>query len=262
MTLDTGLKAIEFQTPQYLLKLANNEEDLRAVQQLRGDVFYRERFEKGHSSESPPTEMKLIDSDQFDPVCDHLMLICKRTKQIVGTYRIQTYNAATQGYGFYSSQEFDLRPIPGMLLQSAIEIGRACIAREHRCTRALMYLWKGLANYMVSTQSQYLFGCSSLPTQNPWEAACSYHYFQEHGFIHPKIHILPRNEYSLDVQGSFTNASDAYIPALLKQYLRIGAKVCSLPAIDREFGVIDFLTLLDIHEMGKKYYSFFFQDIQ
>jgi putative hemolysin len=34
---------------------------------------------------------------------------------------------------------------------------------------------------------------------------------------------------------------------LLRAYLVIGAKICGPPAIDREFGTIDFLTLLDLH---------------
>src|SRR5215472_15096525 len=32
-------------------------------------------------------------------------------------------------------------------------------------------------------------------------------------------------------------------------HLTIGAKICGPPAIDREFGTIDFLTLLDLHAL-------------
>jgi putative hemolysin len=38
---------------------------------------------------------------------------------------------------------------------------------------------------------------------------------------------------------------------LLRAYLTIGAKICGLPAIDREFGTIDFLTLLDLQTLPK-----------
>jgi putative hemolysin len=38
-------------------------------------------------------------------------------------------------------------------------------------------------------------------------------------------------------------------PKLLRTYLSIGAKICGPPAIDREFGTIDFLTLLDLHAL-------------
>ena len=36
------------------------------------------------------------------------------------------------------------------------------------------------------------------------------------------------------------------VPKLLKTYLAIGARICAPPAWDREFGTIDFLTLLDL----------------
>jgi putative hemolysin len=38
-------------------------------------------------------------------------------------------------------------------------------------------------------------------------------------------------------------------PKLLRAYLTIGAKICSEPAIDREFKTIDFLTLLDLQTL-------------
>ncbi|MGZ8939069.1 MAG: hypothetical protein ACXW32_07650 [Limisphaerales bacterium] len=38
-------------------------------------------------------------------------------------------------------------------------------------------------------------------------------------------------------------------PKLLSAYLSIGAKVCAPPAIDREFGTIDFLTFLDLNDL-------------
>ena len=36
------------------------------------------------------------------------------------------------------------------------------------------------------------------------------------------------------------------VPKLLKTYLTIGARICAPPAWDRDFGTIDFLTLLDL----------------
>ena len=41
-------------------------------------------------------------------------------------------------------------------------------------------------------------------------------------------------------------ASQVNVPKLLKTYLAIGARIGGPPAWDREFGTIDFLTLLDL----------------
>ena len=43
--------------------------------------------------------------------------------------------------------------------------------------------------------------------------------------------------------------TDAQTPKLLRAYLTIGAKICSEPAIDREFKTIDFLTLMDLQAL-------------
>jgi putative hemolysin len=40
------------------------------------------------------------------------------------------------------------------------------------------------------------------------------------------------------------------IPKLLRTYMAIGARVCAPPAWDREFGTIDFLTLLDLQQLS------------
>ena len=41
------------------------------------------------------------------------------------------------------------------------------------------------------------------------------------------------------------------IPKLLRAYLSIGDQICGPPALDREFGTIDFLTLLDLANFPK-----------
>jgi putative hemolysin len=40
------------------------------------------------------------------------------------------------------------------------------------------------------------------------------------------------------------------VPKLLKTYLAIGARIAAPPAWDREFGTIDFLTLLDLKSIS------------
>jgi hypothetical protein len=49
--------------------------------------------------------------------------------------------------------------------------------------------------------------------------------------------------------GSPIPATVAASSKLLHAYLAIGAKICEPPAIDREFGTIDFLTRLDLRAL-------------
>jgi putative hemolysin len=43
---------------------------------------------------------------------------------------------------------------------------------------------------------------------------------------------------------------DARPPKLLRTYLALGAKICGPPAFDREFKIIDFLTLIDLNSLA------------
>jgi putative hemolysin len=46
---------------------------------------------------------------------------------------------------------------------------------------------------------------------------------------------------------------------LLRAYLHLGAWICGPPAIDREFGTIDFLTVLDFEAMSPIARQHFFE---
>ncbi|MDZ4182727.1 MAG: hypothetical protein U1B83_07620, partial [Candidatus Cloacimonadaceae bacterium] len=43
------------------------------------------------------------------------------------------------------------------------------------------------------------------------------------------------------------------IPTLLQSYLKVGAKVCGVPAMDKSFKCVDFLTLLHVKDIEKAY---------
>ncbi|MBB1254434.1 GNAT family N-acetyltransferase, partial [Streptomyces sp. OF3] len=47
------------------------------------------------------------------------------------------------------------------------------------------------------------------------------------------------------------------LPALLRGYLRLGARVCGPPAHDPEFGVADFFVLLSVRDMNPRYLRHF-----
>ena len=42
------------------------------------------------------------------------------------------------------------------------------------------------------------------------------------------------------------------VPRLFDSYLAVGAKVCSPPAIDRQFKTIDFFVVFDFQELDAK----------
>jgi putative hemolysin len=232
------------ESEKYILRLAKTDAELESIFRLRFQVFNQELglgFSNSHFSQ--------MDRDKFDDVCHHLLLIAKSTGETIGTYRMQTYKMAAQGLGFDAADVFNLSEIPDFILQSSVEIGRACIAQEYRNSYTLLLLWQGLANYLIYTGSQYFFGCASLLTQCPKQAVCTYNYFLYNHFLHPHILVTPNAEYSLEINQTCPDIYEVEIPKILQAYLSVGAKICSLPAIDRDFKTIDFLIISNIGDL-------------
>lgn len=225
----------------YRVRLAENEIDRSAIYRLRFEVFNLELNEGFESAFATG-----CDSDEFDAVCDHLLVEQSSSGRVVGTYRLQTGRTAQSNLGYYSSREFDFAPYE-RLRSEIIELGRACIHRAHRSFEVLSLLWRGIAQYALSHGARYLIGCSSLTSQDPATGRGMYRQLQNF-LVEPQLRTSPLPNFALptvEVAGEVAKP-----PRLLRAYLAIGAQICGPPAIDREFRTIDFLTLLDLSKLS------------
>lgn len=228
---------------QYSIRLAQTREDVRAAQNLRFNVFNLELKEGLESS-----YYTLLDEDQFDPVCDHLLVEDSKTSTIVGVYRLQTGIRAAANFGYYSEQEFDFKPFEP-LRSRMVELGRACVHSHHRNLYVLGMLWHGIAEYARRNGAVYLIGCSSLTSQNPAEGMALYHKLAEKHLVAPELRTRPISRMDCSGYEVQLNSCAPKVPKLLSAYLSIGARICGIPALDAEFKTIDFLTLLDLRDV-------------
>jgi putative hemolysin len=227
--------------PAYAPRLARDADEVRSAQRLRYAVFNLELNEGLAASAATGR-----DADPFDDVCDHLVVEHLPTQEIVGTYRLQSGTTAAAKLGYYSEQEFDFNPFQAMRSEM-IELGRACVHKQHRNLVVLGMLWKGIADYAKAHGGRYLCGCSSLTSQEPAVGASAYTDLCRR-YLAPiewRTRPLARFECSLEQ----LTAEPVAIPKLLRAYLGMGARICGPPAIDREFKTIDFLTLLDLETL-------------
>jgi putative hemolysin len=235
---NTSLKA---EAGPYRLRFAETREDFEGAYRLRFFVF---NLELGEGPESAYQDG--YEKDEFDEVCDHLLVEDTRSQEIVGTYRLQTGAAAARNLGYYSAREFDFRPYEP-LRNVLVELGRACIHRDHRSFEVLTLLWRGIAAYAQERSARYLVGCSSLTSQSPSEGRAIYSQLQDF-LTEPSLQTVPLTAYQLPVE-AHSSPRELRPPKLLRAYLSIGARICGAPAIDRAFKTIDFLTLLDLEAM-------------
>lgn len=227
---------------RYSVRFARSIEELDEVLKLRYDVFNVEMNEGLAESETTGR-----DFDKYDPFCHHLMICLKKTGEVIGTYRMQTREAAQLGYGFYTAEEFTIEEdLPKELLDEALELGRACIHRDYRNGKVLFRLWHGLMQYLEFNQKRYFFGCCSLTSQDPEEGLVIHQHLSEKNWLWDCYKVRAQRGYTCEVPADAINTFPTpKIPQLMRIYLNYGVLMASEPAIDRAFKTIDFLALAD-----------------
>ena len=232
--------AVELRLGPYLAKFAIGNDELAAALRLRFEVFNLELNEGLQSAYASG-----YDHDEFDAVCDHLIVKHTPSQKTVGTYRLQTGITAKEHLGYYSQREFDFGTYETLRPQ-VVELGRACIHREHRSTDVLYLLWRGIAEYAVKHGSRFLIGCSSLTSQDPAHGTAVYKRLLDWQ-VEETLRTTPHGTFEMPIVHS--SSADDRVPKLLRTYLAIGARICGPPALDPEFKTIDFLTLLDLERL-------------
>ena len=233
-------EALRLEMGPYVARLALTDEERGKVYRLRFLVFNLEMQEGLESA-----FVTGMDTDLYDPYCDHLLVEERSTGQVVGTYRMQLGRVAGSNLGYYSAQEFDFSPYEAMR-DGIVELGRACVHRDHRSAEVLHLLWRALARYSLANGARYMMGCCSLTSQDAAEGMAVYGSLAS-CLVEPGLRTRPTPPYALPE--AMELREEVRAPKLLRAYLTIGAKICGPPAIDREFKTIDFLTLLDLQSL-------------
>jgi putative hemolysin len=233
------------------VELAASEAEVREAQALRYRVFAEEMGARLKGSEAGR------DQDEFDPYCRHLLVRRTEDGRIVGCTRLLTDNGAGRLGRFYSAGEFDLGPIlklPGRIL----EVGRTCIDPAYRQGSAIAVLWSGLAGFVNLHGFDYLFGCASIPLgKNDLQATAVMNRLRRQAMATAEIRVTPKMP--LRSPSVVDNNLFAPLPALLKAYVRLGAKVCGEPCRDPDFNVADVLMLLNMDELDPGYARHFLE---
>lgn len=250
----SSLPPSDLREGKYIVRFARSREELDEVLKLRFDIF---NLELGEGLESSfHTERDL---DDYDLTCHHLIVLEEATGKIVGTYRLQTGAMAAAAKGFYSATEFDLSRLPPEVLEDSVELSRACIAKAYRNTQVLFLLWKGLASYIAFNRKRFLYGCCSLTSQDASEGKLIMELLERDGHLHEEFYVPPKPGFECYSSNFKVEASrEVKLPKLFRTYLRIGAKACGPPAIDRAFKTIDFFVLFDLFEMDRQTQQMFF----
>ena len=240
------------------VRLAESRADIEAAQALRYRVFYDEMAARP-SAEAAAARR---DSDEFDPVCDHLLVIDRRRADepscgVVGTYRVLRRAQADRFGRFYSAAEFDIAPIVahgGEIL----ELGRSCVDADYRSGATMQLLWQAIATYVFRHDIEVMFGCASLPGTDPGALALPLSYLHHYHLAPPALRpralearYVSMNRMSVDAIDK--KAALASLPPLIKGYLRLGGFVGDGAVVDPQFNTTDVSIVVKTELVTDKY---------
>ncbi|OIP21391.1 MAG: ornithine-acyl-ACP acyltransferase, partial [Comamonadaceae bacterium CG2_30_57_122] len=229
-----GLAASPTKDRALVVTWARHLDQVRQVQRLRYKVFAEEMGAR--LSSAVPGH----DIDLFDNFCEHLMVCDQVTDEVVGTYRLLTPAQAKRAGGMYSDQEFDLTRLRS-LREHMVELGRSCVHPDYRHGGVIMALWGALAEFMVRNKLDTMIGCASIPMLHngvtSGDAAASiWQQVKQTHMAGIEYHVRARLPLPVE---QFDTSLVVEPPALIKGYLRLGAKVLGAPAWDPDFNTAD-----------------------
>lgn len=242
--------AVPLNTPTTGLSVrwARHLDEVRAAQRLRYDVFAREMGARLR------TPVPGHDIDLFDDHCEHLLVTPVDSGEVIGTYRVLTPVQARRAGSTYSDTEFDLTRLRGVR-ERMVELGRSCVHPAHRNGGVILALWSALGGFMQRNGLDVMIGCASVPMHLDGRYAAGLWQQLQRTHLAPiDWHVRPRLPLPLE---RIDPASEVEAPALIKGYLRLGAKVMGPPAWDPDFNTADLPLAMRLSDLAPRYRKHF-----
>ncbi|WP_112311217.1 GNAT family N-acetyltransferase [Pseudogemmobacter bohemicus] len=246
----------------YTLRLATEATDLFGAQRLRYLVFVEELGASGGMID----HARRIETDAFDAIFDHLVLIDKRIPpesgdHVVGAYRLLPCDKLPPGGRFYSEDEYDLAPLRATG-RRLLELGRTCVHPDHRGGAAMFLLWNGLAEYVLERGIEVMFGPASFHGTDVAALAKPLSWLWHNHLAPPELRVraLEPGRAAMDLipSGDLDRASAmVQMPALIKAYLRLGGFVGDGAFVDHPFNTTDVCLLMDTGKMSSRHRDFY-----
>jgi len=231
---------------------AQHQDEVREAQRLRYDVFVQEMGAR------LPQSLPGHDIDLFDDYCEHLLVRDGASGAVIGTYRVLTPAQAKRVGGTYTDTEFDLTRLRFMR-ERMVELGRSCVHAEHRHGGVILALWGALFEFMARNQLDTMIGCASIPMLHNGivsgdAAASMWKQLSKTNLASIEFHALPRLPLPIEELDSDLPVEP---PALIRGYLRLGAKILGAPAWDPDFNTADLPMLMQVKDLPNRYRKLF-----
>ena len=237
----------EIRAGELVLKLASTEKEYQQLWRLRYNELLKD-YNKDLESEV---------EDDYDEVCDHLIIVDTTIDEVVGTYRLIKKSQLHNLGKFLTENEYDLTLLKKY---EVLEVGRAVVKEEYRNGAAISILWKGLIKYAVESGADFMVGTASFHGIDPTLYQDCFAYLYDKHLAKPEFRceVNKNSFYQMDTIKEY-DEKKAFetMPPLVKGYLRLGAWIGDGVYIDYSFNSLDVLIILKIDEINQRYLSRF-----
>lgn len=236
----------------FTVKMVETPQELHAAQRLRYGVFIEELGGDGPMVDHTAR----LEQDRFDPHCDHMIVLCTKTAQVVGAYRLLRAEGAEAAGGYYSEAEYDLERLKSSG-RRLLELGRSCLHRDFRGGTVMHHLWSGLGRYVADHGIEVLFGVASFQGTDPSSLAGPLSLLHHRHMAPEALRVRAREEgISMDMIAQDKldrRAAMIAIPSLIKAYLRLGGCVGEGAFVDHSFNTTDVCLVMDTRKMTPRH---------
>lgn len=232
--------------PQLTVSWARHTKEVLEAQRLRHLVYI-----EGMSADRMPCEgIPLgVDVDRFDAHCQHLIVRAFEDPaddrgRVVGTCRVMTPDAAVRAGGLCSDDHFDLDALDGMR-PAMLELGRPCVAPNHRQGVVIMLLWSRLTPFMHDHHLGWILTSASVATQDGGHRAASlWRTLMDEHAAPMAQRVKPRQPLPLN---QLRQCEPVETPPMIGSFLRCGAVLLGAPAVVMHAAALPMLINLHAH---------------
>ena len=221
---------------RYRTRLADGPEDILAAQRLRHLAFH------GHEDG--------LDADQFDAICDHMLIEDTRDGRLVCCFRFLPLETGSEIGRSYSAQYYELSALEAYEGRM-VEMGRFCVHPDVKDADILRVAWGAMTAYVDDTDVQMLFGCASFEGTDA-DSYIDAFAMLKHRHLGPK-RWLPRVKAPNVFQFAkrLRRKPDAKLamlrmPPLLRTYLMMGGWVSDHAVVDTHMNTLHVFTGVEI----------------
>lgn len=180
------------------------------------------------------------EEDVFDARCDHLVL---RDRAQPGAGIVATLRLA-EGAD-YTTQEFDLSALRATGLRIA-ETGRACLHPAYRGGAAGLFLFRSLLDVLRARDIEVVVGTASFPGADASRHMPALRRLRQEAPAPEGLRPRAHGPGAVDVSGDAPRGAMRDVPALIKTYLRAGARVGDGAYVDAAFNTVDVCLVLEM----------------